>query len=128
MSDRLINWYDKVKTQKKPKNKGYEKHYIEPCSMVTCIGGTGCGKSNSVMDFLSRADETFYKIIIFTASTSDEPLYNALCESIPETEIYTDINELPSLQDFPDEENDQEKLIIFDEDRKSTRLNSSHRT
>lgn len=118
MSDNITNWYTKIssKDMRKPKqDKHFTKHHIEPNSMITCIGGTGSGKTNALMDFLNRKDESFYKIIIFTASTADEPLYNALCHSIPETEVYTDINELPSLSDFSDEENEQEKLIVFDD-------------
>lgn len=116
MSDKIINWYNKIPNQtKKKQSKNYNKHHIEPNSMISCIGGTGSGKTNALFDYLNRNDECFYKIIIFTASTADEPLYNALQEAIPETEIYTDINELPSLSDFPDEENELEKLIVFDD-------------
>lgn len=115
--DKIFNWYSKVKqpNDKKKLNKNFNKHHILPNSMITCIGGTGAGKTNALIDFLNRADETFYKIIIFTGSTADEPLYNALCQSLPETEIYTDINELPSLNDFDDDENEQEKIIVFDD-------------
>lgn len=117
MSDLINNWYTKVNTQVKKvkKNKNFNKHHIEPNSMITCIGGTGSGKTNALIEFLNRNNECFYKIIIFTASTADEPLYNALVQAIPETEIYTNIDELPSLTEFPDEENHQEKLIVFDD-------------
>jgi len=116
MTDKIENWYNKISNNPKKKlNKNFNKHHILPNSMITCIGGTGAGKTNGLIDYLNRNDECFYKIIIFTASTSDEPLYNALQSSIPETEIYTDINDLPSLTSFPDEENEQEKLIVFDD-------------
>jgi hypothetical protein len=36
-------------------------------------------------------------------------------ELMPEVEIYNDIDEVPFLNDFPDEDNDKEKLIVFDD-------------
>ena len=117
MTDKIINWYDKIPKSKESikRDKNFNKHYIEPNSMIICIGGTGAGKTNALLNFIFRKNEAFYKIIIFTGSTMEEPLYNALIESIPETEIYNDINEFPSLNDFSDDENNQEKLVIFDD-------------
>jgi hypothetical protein len=64
---------------------------------------------------LKRKQDAFYNIILFTGSTSDEPLYNFLQSKIPEMETYNDINDLPSLSHYDDEDKDQEKLIIFDD-------------
>ena len=63
--------------------------------MILCLGGTGSGKTNSLIDFISKKNEAFYKIIIFSGRATDEPLYNFLQEKIPEIEVYNDINELP---------------------------------
>lgn len=117
MADKITNWYEVLPSDKKviKRDKNFNKHYIEPNSMIICIGGTGAGKTNALFDFLKRKNETFYKVIIFTGSTTDEPLYNYLIESMPETDIYNDINEFPSLNDFPDEDNKLEKLVIFDD-------------
>lgn len=117
MSDTITNWYDKLPPNKTTikRDKNFNKHYIEPNSMIICIGGTGAGKTNALFDFLKRKNESFYKILIYTGSTTDEPLYNYLRESIPETEIYNDIDAFPSLNDFPDSENGLEKLIVFDD-------------
>lgn len=116
MTDKVTNWYSKLKTQSVETrvDKTFKNHRILPCSMIACIGQTGCGKSNSLIDFLHRKI-AFYRIIIFTGSSSDEPLYNYLREAIPEIEIYVDIRELPELNSFPDDENKQEKLIVFDD-------------
>jgi hypothetical protein len=53
-------------------------------------------------------------LIIFTGSTSEEPLYQSLKEQIPGTEIYTNIADLPPLTDF-DAKDKHEKLIVFDD-------------
>lgn len=118
MSDKLNNWYEHIDEEfvRKPKiDKNYTNHYINPCSHVCLIGQTGTGKTNALIEFLRRKPETFYKIILFTGSTSDEPLYNFLQDKIPELETYNDIEELPSLSEFDDDEKEQEKLIIFDD-------------
>lgn len=118
MSHKVENWYDKIDKEfvRKPKkDQSYCNHYMEPMKHTALIGQTGTGKSNAFVDYLKRRPDTFYKIIIFTGSTSDEPLYNFLQDKIPELEIYTDIDELPELNSFDDDDKDQEKIILFDD-------------
>jgi hypothetical protein len=118
MSDKINNWYSMIdkEFQRKPTlDKNYKEHYINPCSHVCCIGQTGSGKTQALLEFLKRKQDAFYNIVLFTGSTSDEPLYNFLQNKIPEMETYTDINDLPSLSHFDDEDKHQEKLIIFDD-------------
>jgi hypothetical protein len=114
----IINWYEKIDKQfiRKPKrDKNFSKHLIEPCSMISCIGGTGSGKSNALVNFLSLKNDAFHKIVIFSGSTTDEPLYSFLQNKIPELEMYNDINELPSLDTYDDDDKGHEKLIVFDD-------------
>ena len=81
--------------------------------MIVCIGGTGSGKTNALLEFLSRKNESFYEIIIFTGSTQDEPIYNLL-KTKAGAEVYDNIDELPELMTFEDNKN-QEKLIVLDD-------------
>ena len=114
----IINWYDKIDKHfvRKPKrDKKFSKHLIEPTSMITCIGQTGSGKSNALVNFLSLKNDAFHKIVIFSGSTTDEPLYSFLQNKIPELEMYNDINELPSLETYDDDDKGHEKLIVFDD-------------
>jgi hypothetical protein len=116
--DKITNWYDKLPENLKRESKldkNFKKHYILPNSMVACIGGTGTGKTNALIDFLMRKTEAFYEIIIYTGSTSDEPLYNLIKEKLPDVELYNDIDDLPSLSDFDTDSKKQEKLIVFDD-------------
>jgi hypothetical protein len=83
--------------------------------MISCIGGSGSGKTNSLVNFLSLKSDAFHKIVIFSASTLDEPLYSFLQNKIPELEMYNDINELPSLDTYDDDDKGHEKLIVFDD-------------
>ena len=114
----IINYYDRIDKQftRKPKrDKNFSKHLIEPCYMILCIGRTGSGKSNALVNFLALKTDAFHKIIIFSGSTTDEPLYSFLQNKIPELELYNDINELPSLDNYDDDEKGNEKLIVFDD-------------
>jgi hypothetical protein len=118
MTDKIKNYYDLLDKSLKRENKfdkNYKKHYVQPNSMICCIGGTGSGKTNALIDFLTRKNEAFYDIIIFSGSTTEEPLYNLLQEKMPEIKMFNDINELPSLSDFDNDEKGFEKLIVLDD-------------
>ena len=118
MSDKIKNYYDLLDKSLKRENKfdkNYKKHYIQPNSMICCIGGTGSGKTNALIDFLTRKNEAFYEIIIFSGSTTEEPLYNLLQEKMPEIKMFNDINELPSLSEFENDEKGLEKFIVIDD-------------
>lgn len=116
--DTVKNYYEVIdkKLQDKPKlDTNFNKHHILPKSMIIAIGGTGSGKTNSLISFLERKCNAFFDIILFTGSTTDEPLYNFLQKKIPEMKVFNDINELPSLSEFDNEDKSKEKLIIFDD-------------
>ena len=118
MSDKVKNWYEHLPKdlKREPKlDKNYKQHHIQPNSMICCIGGTGSGKTLSLVDFLSRKNEAFYEIIIFTGSTSDEPLYNMLKQKMPDIQIFNDIAEFPSLSHLDNNDKDKEKLIVLDD-------------
>ena len=56
----------------------------------------------------------FYKIMVFNPVSTDEPLMNLLQEKIPETDLISDINELPSLSEFEEDKQDEKLLIVDD--------------
>ncbi len=56
------------------KDKNYNKHMIKPCKMIASIGPTGSGKSNALLEFLSRKNGSFCEVILFSGSTTDEDL------------------------------------------------------
>lgn len=112
----ITNFYNIIGTgHKKKRDKTFKNHLIEPNSMILCIGGTGSGKTNALINFLKLKNEAFYEIIIFTGSTEDEPLYNFLRQKIPDIKFYTDIEELPELKEYDNEDKKLEKLIVFDD-------------
>ena len=113
----ITNWYDKigVNNKKKKQPKHWKDHHILHNSMVLCIGGTGTGKTNALMDYLSRSSGEFHKIVICSFSTLDEPLYKHLQQKNDEIEFINDIEEVPELSEFDDEFKEKSKLIVFDD-------------
>ena len=117
MSDKINNWYEKLGTKIKSDqklDKNFKKHHILPNSMICCIGGTGSGKTNSIIDYLARKNEAFYEIIIFNPVSTQEPMYEFLQEQMPEVKLISDIDELPSLSEFEDEKQNEKLLIVDD--------------
>lgn len=110
--DKIINFYQKlnIKGSKLPKN--FHKHKILHNSMILALGGTGTGKSNCLLNYINRSSGEFTDIIIFSGSTTEEPLYELLAEN--GVTLYNDIDELPDLIEFEDDK-DQKKLIVFDD-------------
>jgi len=116
--DNIKNWYDTTKKYlgKGIKNdKHYNKHLVKPCKMISIIGPTGSGKTNILLEFLERKNNSFYEVIIFTGSTADEPLYNLLREKLEGVVLIDNVDELPELTKYNEEDKTIEKLIIFDD-------------
>jgi hypothetical protein len=115
--DKITNWYLKLdkKNQDTPKiDKTFNNHLILPNSRIALIGGSGIGKTNILLEFLHRKNESFTEIIIFT-SNADEPLLKQLKEDMEGIQIYTNINDVPDLKTFNPNEAKYEKLIVFDD-------------
>jgi GTPase SAR1 family protein len=73
-----------------------------PSSMIVCIGPTSCGKTNSVVEFISRKIERFYERIIFTGSSADEAYYQFLAERIDGLKLIDNVGELPNIDSYKD--------------------------
>ena len=111
----MKNFYNKIKSKPTKLDKNYEKHKIMPASMICSIGMTGCGKTNALMNFLDKKRDAFHDIIIFTGSTTEEPLYKFLEDKIDGLLLTNDLKDVPALTEWDDEDNDKEKLIVFDD-------------
>ena len=119
MKDQIKDWYKIAgKGQKddsiKP-DKNFKNHLIKPCSMISMVGSTGAGKTTALLEFLSRKNDAFYRIIIFSGSTTDEPLIKFLEKHIDGIELIDNADELPELTDMNEEDKKTEKLIVFDD-------------
>jgi hypothetical protein len=118
--DEMKDWYSIAgKGQKnasiKP-DKNFKNHLIKPCSMISMIGSTGAGKTTALLEFLSRKNDAFHRIIIFSGSTTDEPLIKFLEKHVEGIELIDNADDLPELKDVIDvEDKKTEKLIVFDD-------------
>ena len=117
--DNIKDWYQVAsktnKETKVPLDKNFKSHMIKPCSMISIVGSTGSGKSTALLEFLNRKNESFYRIIVFSGSTTDEPLYNLLKTKLDGVEFVDDVDKLPELNDTYGEDDKLEKLIVFDD-------------
>jgi hypothetical protein len=119
MTDNVRNWMESMPKQFKPVKKAdptYPTHLIKPSSMIVTIGPTGCGKTNSIVEFLHRKDGRFFEIIIFTGSSADEPYYQCLAGAIDGLQLIDNVGALPNIDNYKESDNkDLEKLIVFDD-------------
>lgn len=114
MSD-ITNFYSLLPKSKDKLPAGYKNHMIDKNSRILMIGASGTGKSNSLMNYIEKSSGEYQQIIICSFSTTDEPLYQYLKNKIPEVELINDINEVPLVQSFDDEDKKISKLIVFDD-------------
>jgi hypothetical protein len=106
----IKNFYDLVPKNKNIRNPGYKIHGLElPCYMAI-IGGSGSGKTNVLLQFLTASSGTFSKIAI-CVKNSDEPLYNLLKKQDESIEFYEN-GEIPDIKEF---ETHKSSLIVFDD-------------
>jgi hypothetical protein len=114
--DTIKNYYEVIGGSiKKTQDKNYKNHYIQTPARICILGQSGAGKSNSVVNLISRFGQIFYRMVIFSGSTNDEPLYNYLSKNIDGVEMYNNINDVPSLKDGEEDDKKHQKLIIFDD-------------
>jgi len=114
MSDnRIENFYDKAKKYiTKYPNPNYDQHHLKvPFRMLLC-GASGAGKTNTLMNILSRMSGTFEHITVCVKS-ADEPLYKLLNSKIPDDKIsFFEDGEVPELTTL---DKDKSHIIIFDD-------------
>lgn len=111
----LVNFYKLLPKDKEKKPSGYKEHMIDKNSRILMVGGSGTGKSNALLNFIEKSSGEFYKIIICSFSTTDEPLYNYLKSKMPEVELINNIEDVPAVQEFDDKDKNKPKLIVFDD-------------
>lgn len=113
MGDKIKNFYLELKEEKKKVDPNFKKHMIMPNSRIALIGGSGTGKTQFLMNFLERSSPKFYEIYIYTTDP-EEILLSHLKKTVPNILITNEISEIPELNEFEDDKND-EKLMVFDD-------------
>lgn len=114
MGDKIVNYYDKLNIKGASLPKSWKRHHMFNRCHTLCLGGSGSGKTNSLINYISRSSGEFHKILICSFSTTDEPLYNMLNDT-KNVELINDIDLVPELEEFDDNNKDKPKLIVFDD-------------
>jgi energy-coupling factor transporter ATP-binding protein EcfA2 len=113
--DSIKDWYKILGSGAKVKeDKTFKNHHIKRNMMIALVGPTGCGKSTILCELLYRKSGQFSRVVIFTGSTSDEPLLNGLQKCMDGIEILDDAEQLPNL-DEEEADIESEKLMVFDD-------------
>lgn len=113
----LIDWYKKIpeKFLLKQHNPYYDTHHIKLPFRMLIAGGSGAGKTQTLLSLIYNMPNTFENIFI-TTKNKDEPLYNYLDEKFEKkggvkiTEI--DKDGLPDLDKL---DKTQQNLIVMDD-------------
>ena len=113
MSKEIINFYEKLNINGSSLPKTWKKHHIFNNSMILCLGGTGTGKTNALINYISRSSTEFSDVIVCSFSTVDEPLYNLLEDN--GVTLYNNIDEVPDLEEYDSDDKKKPKLIVFDD-------------
>lgn len=110
----MINFYEVLpaKLKKKPIfNKN--TNMVTPFRLA-CIGSSGAGKTNWLLNLIKLTSGTFDRIIVNTKNKA-EPLYQYLEMKIPaqQLEIYEGIEQIPPVDTYKD--SNETILMIFDD-------------
>ena len=111
----ITNFYSLLPKDKQKPPAGFKNHLIECNSRLLFIGQSGSGKTNTLLNYIERSSGEYQQIFICSFSTTDEVLYQYLKDKIPEVELINDINEVPPVQSFNDDDKKIRKLIVFDD-------------
>ena len=112
----IVDFYNHKEVQKlltPYHNPNFEYHQIKVPFRAGIIGSSSAGKTQLLLNLISKMDLTFGHIhIVYKAS---EPLYEFLAKSIGDKNItlYTKLADPPLPNDFPHK--DKQQLVVFDD-------------
>ena len=112
----LIDWYKKIPSKylTKQHNPSYKKHGINLPFRMLIIGGSGAGKTQTLMNLMHNMDNTFNDIYIITKNKS-EPIYEYLEDKYKgkDVKVVEGINNAPDLD--KDINKKDQTLIVMDD-------------
>jgi hypothetical protein len=119
----MTNYYKSIKAKQEHNPCYGQAHMFKVPFRMLILGGSGSGKTNTMLDIISRMDKTFNKIILCTKDRN-EPLYDLLKKKLKsDLQIYDgDIpipgskNKFqPNIPDLDTIDKDEQTLVIFDD-------------
>lgn len=113
--DGLVDFYKEVPKAllKTYRNPNFEKHKISvPFYGIIC-GGTGAGKTQTLLNIIKKMNGTFEKMVL-CVKNADEPLYQFLKMRIPQSQL--EIFEGGVIPDVDQYKHlDEQILVVFDD-------------
>lgn len=115
----ILDWYKEMpkKYILKSHNPNYEIHGLKIPFRMLIIGGSGAGKTQTLLNILHNFGNTFQNIYIITKN-ADEPLYNFLGDKTKSDDgelgikITEGLSTAPNLEDL---DKDEQTLIVMDD-------------
>jgi ABC-type dipeptide/oligopeptide/nickel transport system ATPase component len=112
----ILDWYKEMpkKYLLKSHNPNYEVHGIKLPFRMLIVGGSGAGKTQTLMNILHNFGDTFQNLFVITKNR-DEPLYNYLADKTEKqggVQILEGIDNAPNLDELDKEE---QTLIVMDD-------------
>ena len=109
----LIDWYKKIpeKFLLKQHNPYYDTHHIKLPFRMLIAGGSGAGKTQTLLSLIYNMPNTFENIFI-TTKNKDEPLYRFLQSKNDQINIKEGLENVPQLDKF---DKDINHLVVFDD-------------
>jgi len=112
----ILDWYKEMpkKYLLKSHNPNYEVHGIKLPFRMLIVGGSGAGKTQTLMNILHNFGDTFQNLFVITKNR-DEPLYNYLSDKTEKqggVQILEGIDNAPNLDELDKEE---QTLIVMDD-------------
>jgi len=110
----MINFYEVLPKQLKKKPKFDKNTKMSLPFRLACIGSSGAGKTNWLLNLIKLQSGNFERIIVCTKN-ANEPLYQYLKMKIPDDqlEIYEGIENIPDVDTF--KESNESILMVFDD-------------
>lgn len=110
----ILDWYKEMpkKYLLKSHNPNYEIHGIKLPFRMLIVGGSGAGKTQTLLNILHNFGETFQNVYIITKN-KDEPLYNYL---VDKTKGGVEVSEgIASAPDLDKLDKTEQSLIVMDD-------------